>query len=63
MPLYEFQCREDKCKKEFEVLVKVSEASLPVECPECHTPDAKKKISLSSFVLEGGGWAKDGYSG
>ena len=63
MPIYEYQCPSPECKKEFELLVKFSESEVPVECPDCKTPNARKKISRTSFVLEGGGWAKDGYSG
>ena len=47
-------------------MMKMSE--LPLEkCPKCveeklDTPAPGKLISLSSFVLVGGGWAKEGYS-
>lgn len=59
MPLYEFQCQD--CKKQFEVLCKVSEIQEPRTCPGCSSQKTKKLVSRTSFQLVGGGWAKDGY--
>lgn len=59
MPLYEFQCQD--CRKTFEVIVKSSSPEAKKLCPACKSQNTKKLISLSSFHLLGGGWAKDGY--
>lgn len=66
MPTYEFKC--EKCSHEFEHDQKMSDPNPP--CPRlvhgtkivltCGGP-TKKLISRTSFVLEGGGWASDGY--
>ena len=59
MPIYEYEC--EKCKKSFEVEQKLSEPKKK-DCPqEGCTGEVKRLISPSSFVLKGGGWAKDGY--
>jgi putative FmdB family regulatory protein len=60
VPLYEFQCQD--CRKTFEVIVKSSSGEgKMLFCPGCQSRNLKKQISLSSFSLKGGGWAKDGY--
>ncbi len=33
------------------------------ECPKCNSPGLCRLVSLTSFSLKGGGWAKDAYSG
>ncbi|AQA19997.1 transcriptional regulator [Halioglobus japonicus] len=53
MPIYEYQCQ--KCGNELEALQKISDAPL-VDCPECHAPELKKKVSAAAFRLKGGGW-------
>ncbi len=53
MPIYEYQCQ--ACQHELEVLQKISDAPL-VECPECHKPELRKKVSAAAFRLKGGGW-------
>lgn len=59
MPIYEYEC--PSCGHEFEKIQKFSDA--PVKrCPECGQ-GVRKKISASAFVLKGGGWYADGYSG
>jgi putative FmdB family regulatory protein len=50
MPLYEYQC--DDCGKEFEKMVRFSEANQTPTCPSCQGQDTKKKIS--SFASLGG---------
>lgn len=61
MPIYEYKCT--SCGHEVSKLVKM-EASAPL-CTKCEaegrTVSMVKKISLTGFKLEGGGWAKDGY--
>lgn len=53
MPIYEYQCQ--ACEFEFEKLQKISDPVL-VDCPQCHQPSLKKKISAAGFRLSGGGW-------
>lgn len=58
MPIYEYQC--EKCGFEKEKLVKMG--APPPKCPKCEEESLmKRKISQTTFQLEGGGWAKDGY--
>ena len=58
MPLYEYQCQ--NCGYELEIIHKVSEKITEI-CPSCHFK-LKKKPSLTSFQLKGGGWYKDSYN-
>ena len=58
MPIYEYDCQH--CGYNFEEVQKFSDP--PVErCPECGNLAAKRKVSISSFHLKGGGWYNDGY--
>jgi putative FmdB family regulatory protein len=59
MPIYEYVCPD--CEESFEVFVNITENSKEMKCKKCGGT-AKKKISSSSFLLKGNGWAKDGYS-
>lgn len=59
MPLYEYYC--PKCNYQIELIHKVSEKKNDT-CPSCQKVQLKKKTSLTSFQLKGGGWYKDGYS-
>lgn len=52
MPVYEYQCT--KCKKEFEVLQKITDETLS-QCSLCGG-ELKKLITNTSFVLKGSGW-------
>ncbi|QDP65627.1 MAG: hypothetical protein GOVbin1454_21 [Prokaryotic dsDNA virus sp.] len=69
MPLYEYEC--ERCGHIQEVLQGYKEPA-----PRCEVCDQnlngkereateassmKRKVSRSSFILVGGGWAKDGY--
>lgn len=63
MPVYCYSC---EIHKEFETLQSIKDPPLQ-ECPHCikegkKSGQPKKLISLSNFVLVGGGWAKQGYS-
>jgi putative FmdB family regulatory protein len=58
MPIYEYHCK--SCKKDFEVLQKITEPPLAV-CPACGKK-VKRLISQTTFTLKGGGWYKDGYA-
>lgn len=63
MPSYLYSC--DK-HKEFEVQQSIKDEALK-ECPFCKQEGVKnalppkRLISLSSFILKGGSWAKEGY--
>lgn len=52
MPYYEYQCQ--KCKKELEVLQKITEPPLK-KCPKCKGK-LNKLISQTAFQLKGTGW-------
>lgn len=58
MPIYEYRCT--KCKKQHEVIQKMSDPPLKT-CPSCKGK-LEKELSLSGFQLKGGGWYKDGYT-
>lgn len=67
MPIYEYRCK--KCGYKFEVVAHIKDAP-PTQCPsipkEGEPPcdgEIERLISLTSFSLQGGGWASDGYSG
>jgi len=62
MPTYPYAC--DKCKKEFEVTQKISDPPL-TKCKTagCHGAPKRQIGRGTSFVLNGGGWYRDGYSG
>ena len=50
MPIYEYYCPD--CSAQFEKLVKISEANVMPECPECGQRHTQKK--LSAFAMNGG---------
>jgi len=59
MPTYIYFC--ENCKKEIEVFHSIKEELK--KCPECNLDKFKKLIAGgSNFILNGGGWAKEGYS-
>ena len=60
MPMYEYQC--GKCGHIWELIQKMSDAP-PKSCPDCRGRKVGKVLSQTSFVLKGGGWYSDGYSG
>ena len=55
MPLFTFEC---SCGNVFEKLIKERKSN----CPKCNKETNKIYIGHSSFILKGGGWAKEGYS-
>ena len=58
MPIYEYLCH--SCGEEFEALQKFSEA--PLTTCKCGAEGrVERKLSLSAFHLQGGGWYKDQY--
>lgn len=58
MPTYNYRCKNEECKHEFQAMHKMSDP--PPPCPECKTEDPQKLISKSSFVLKGPGWFNSG---
>lgn len=59
MPVYEYKC--EACQNEWEETQKITDEALKT-CPSCKKETAKRLISNTSFILTGGGWAKEGYS-
>lgn len=60
MPLYEYHCK--KCGHTEEVMKKLDELGDIVECTECEYLMTRSVGNRGGFRLEGGCWAKDGYS-
>ena len=60
MPTYEYGC--DACGKAFEIEQRISDEPIK-KCPKCGKMKARRMISGGSFMLKGGGWYADGYSG
>jgi len=60
MPIYVQKCKD--CKHQFDILVPLREADTPQSCKKCGAATVRV-IARTSFVLKGGGWYKDGYSG
>lgn len=58
MPIYEYKC--NTCGHINTILQKFNESVMPV-CENCASSDLTKLISVSSFMLKGGGWYADGY--
>ena len=50
VPIYEYTCAD--CKTDFDKLVKLSDANVKQDCPECGGRHTQKK--LSSFATSGG---------
>lgn len=60
MPIYVYEC--EQCSMTREELQKSSEEPL-TDCEGCNEENTLKRvIGLSSFILKGAGWYKDGYS-
>ncbi len=59
MPLYEYYC--PSCDHQIELIQKVTDV-FDETCENCGKSEMKKKLSLTSFQLKGGGWYKDGYT-
>ena len=59
MPLYEYKCK--SCGKKEEKLEKFG-APAEQDCPICNTElGMHRQVSLTSFLLAGGGWMAHGY--
>lgn len=63
MPIYEYECK--SCGGKKEVTRGIKDQEVKPKCPNCFelgNPEMERVISSgTSFVLKGGGWAKDGY--
>lgn len=55
---YEYSCT--VCKNFWEEEQSIKDDPIKV-CPECKNESAKRLISKSNFILQGGCWASDGY--
>jgi putative FmdB family regulatory protein len=61
MPSYLYRCEE--CDTEIEITHSIKDEDVVKVCPECQSDKFKRLIAAgSSFVLIGGGWARDNYS-
>lgn len=60
MPTYTYRC--EKCKDVFDVEQRITEDPLPEHPDEsCKGPVVRLIPNRTTFVLNGGGWYKDGY--
>lgn len=60
MPIYEYRC--ESCGHDLEAMQKLSDAAL-TDCPACHKPALKKRISAAGFQLKGSGWYATDFKG
>ncbi|MBW1760962.1 MAG: zinc ribbon domain-containing protein [Deltaproteobacteria bacterium] len=60
MPTYDYRC--DNCGHEFERQQRITENPLK-KCPKCSKDKARRMIGGGGFILKGGGWESDLYSG
>ena len=60
MPTYEYQC--DACSHGFEREQRITEDAIK-KCPKCKKLKARRMINGGGFILKGGNWESDLYSG
>jgi putative FmdB family regulatory protein len=60
MPTYDYHC--DHCGHEFEREQRITENPIK-KCPSCGKLKARRMIGGGGFILKGGGWESDLYSG
>jgi putative FmdB family regulatory protein len=60
MPTYDYTC--DHCGHEFEREQRITEKPVK-KCPDCGKLKARRMIGGGGFILKGGGWESDLYSG
>ena len=60
MPTYNYRC--DACGHEFEREQRITEEPIK-KCPGCGKRKARRMIAGGNFILKGGGWESDLYSG
>ena len=59
MPIYEYKCI--NCGKITEHWNTIENRNMPVDCEYCGSV-ASRVQSVTSFILSGSGWGRDGYS-
>lgn len=59
MPTYEYRC--NHCGHDFEKFQRITDEP-NATCPLCGSPDTKRLVSLSSFILKGTGWYLTDYA-
>ncbi len=57
MPIYDVECQ--NCHEEYEIIKNINEEII---CKYCDSKDVKKLIGNTTFILNGDGWARDGYN-
>ena len=60
MPTYDYSC--DHCGHSFERVQRITENPVK-KCPKCGKLKARRMIAGGGFILKGGGWESDLYSG
>jgi len=60
MPTYSYRC--DTCGHEFDREQRITEVPIK-KCPNCGKLKARRMIAGGGFILKGGGWESDLYSG
>ncbi len=60
MPTYDYTC--DNCGHEFEREQRITEKPIK-KCTKCGKLEARRMIGGGGFILKGGGWESDLYSG
>ena len=60
MPTYDYAC--DSCGHEFEREQRITDKPIK-KCPDCGKLKARRMIGGGGFILKGGGWESDLYSG
>ena len=60
MPTYDYHC--DHCGHEVEREQRITENPIK-KCPSCGKLKARRMIGGGGFILKGGGWESDLYSG
>jgi len=60
MPTYDYSC--DNCGHAFERVQRITENPVK-KCPKCGKLKARRMIGGGGFILKGGGWESDLYSG
>jgi putative FmdB family regulatory protein len=60
VPTYEYRC--DACGHEFEIEQRITADKLK-KCPKCKKMKLVRLVGTGNFILKGGGWYADLYSG